>query len=633
MMRGVRRGVMLLATGAIVGGGAGAASAQAPSRIPPGAIVQPLEDPQGAELRRHLQTLADNPQSVDALVGAGRASLRAGDVEAALSFFGRAGEVAPRDARVKAGMASAMVQMGEPSTALTLFAEAVALGAPEAEIAGDRGLAFDMTGDPRRAQQDYTLSLRHRDDDEVRRRLALSLAIAGQRDAALRLIDPQLRRHDRAAWRTQAFVLALTGDAAGAARTAETVMPAGTAQAMAPFLARLASLGPAEKALAVHLGHFPANGSRSAVAATAPSADPNALALAMGGPPPATPAQPRQTQTATAPARTTTTTTTRRRPEPARDSSDPYGLRGVRTAQRQPQPSQSQPARQPATQPAQQTSTQPSQQQPARQAQVQPQQPPRQQPVQPPPQQPAPTRWAGAAPDSQSVQAQTQPARTEPQPAQNQPAQPQSQPVRTEPQLAQTRPVETQVATNASTAPGSTVAPGFTLTPSTPQTTRPQPQQPPRGEPLADIEALVQTLPDQPSAPPASPPPAQPQRRSEPVRTAQAEPPVQRPARQRQSRPTQPAHPARHWVQIAGGANRATLPRELARVREAAPEELRGRSAWVTATATSNRLLLGPFASSREAQEFVNRLARRNVPAFAWTSAAGQEIDRLQTGR
>ena len=43
-----------------------------------------------------------------------------------------------------------------------------------------------MTGDPRRAQQDYALVLRRRDDPEVRRRLALSLAISGQREEALR---------------------------------------------------------------------------------------------------------------------------------------------------------------------------------------------------------------------------------------------------------------------------------------------------------------------------------------------------------------------------------------------------------------------------------------------------------------
>ena len=62
-----------------------------------------------------------------------------------------------------------------------MFAEAVALGAPEAEIAADRGLAWDMLGDPARAQADYALALRREDDPEVRRRLALSLAISGQR--------------------------------------------------------------------------------------------------------------------------------------------------------------------------------------------------------------------------------------------------------------------------------------------------------------------------------------------------------------------------------------------------------------------------------------------------------------------
>ena len=41
------------------------------------------------------------------------------------------------------------------------------------------------------------------------------------------MIEPQLRRQDRAAWRTQAFVLALTGDARGASQTAARMMPGG----------------------------------------------------------------------------------------------------------------------------------------------------------------------------------------------------------------------------------------------------------------------------------------------------------------------------------------------------------------------------------------------------------------------
>ena len=90
--------------------------------------------------------------------------------------------------------------------------------------------------------------LRRRADPEVERRLALSLAISGQRDAALRVIDGQLRRHDRAAWRTQAFVLALTGDARRRRRIRRArMMPAANAQEMAPFFARLAGAEPGAK--------------------------------------------------------------------------------------------------------------------------------------------------------------------------------------------------------------------------------------------------------------------------------------------------------------------------------------------------------------------------------------------------
>jgi Flp pilus assembly protein TadD len=268
-MRGARRGILLAAAGIIMA--AGAARAQemdgpdpAPepqhSRLPPGAVVQPLDTGPGAELRRNLTALAANPQSLDALIGAGRAADGMGDGEAALGFFARADEISPNDPRVKAGMASALVLMERPEQALLMFAEAAGLGAPEVEIAGDRGLAYDMVGDPGRAQHDYQVALRRRADPEIERRLALSLAISGHREPALRVIESQLRRHERAAWRTQAFVLALTGDAAGAEDTAARMMPAVNAREMAPFFARLPALSPGQKAAAVHFGRFPSDG-------------------------------------------------------------------------------------------------------------------------------------------------------------------------------------------------------------------------------------------------------------------------------------------------------------------------------------------------------------------------------------
>ncbi|MEF4850740.1 hypothetical protein U9946_22515, partial [Escherichia coli] len=85
---------------------------------------------------------------------------------------------------------------------------------------GDRGLAYDLVGDQPRAQQDYRAALKLAPNDETTRRLALSLAIAGKREAALAALDPLVRKSDRGAWRVRAFVLAMTGDPAGAEQIA-----------------------------------------------------------------------------------------------------------------------------------------------------------------------------------------------------------------------------------------------------------------------------------------------------------------------------------------------------------------------------------------------------------------------------
>jgi Flp pilus assembly protein TadD len=238
----------------------------------------------GAALRRQLAELAANPTSVSELVETGRAALGVGDGEGALGFFTRASQLAPRDARVTAGLAAANVRTGRPETALLLFAEARSLGAPEAEIAADRGLAYDLLGQTARAQQDYLLSLRHREDAEVRRRLALSLAISGQRDAALRLVEDQARRGDAAGQRARVFVLALSGDVRGASDAATASLPRQAAQSLTPFLTRLAALSPGDKASAANLGRVP-SGMRQAAASIPAVADPAALAFAGGGVP------------------------------------------------------------------------------------------------------------------------------------------------------------------------------------------------------------------------------------------------------------------------------------------------------------------------------------------------------------
>jgi Flp pilus assembly protein TadD len=201
--------------------------------------------------------LASDPTDLEALSGAGAAALAVGDADAAINFYSRAERVAPRDGRIKAGLGSALIQKEQPAAALRLFGDAVDLGVPIASIALDRGLAYDLRGDSRRAQADYTVALRGNQNAEAARRLALSLAISGDKAGALAILDPLLRRQDIAAWRTRAFVLAMTGDVVGAEQAAIAVLPRYQADALRPFLGKIGALKASEKAAAVHFGHFP----------------------------------------------------------------------------------------------------------------------------------------------------------------------------------------------------------------------------------------------------------------------------------------------------------------------------------------------------------------------------------------
>lgn len=232
-------------------------------------IIAPLPSSDPADrLAANLVLLSQNPKNVSALIDAGRSALAVGDYDAALSFLARAEELAPSNGRVKAALGSALVMVERPADAIRLFNEATALGAPESEIAGDRGLAHDLQGDNRRAQRDYQIALRARSDDEVTRRLALSLGISGDRDQALRMLDPLLRQQDLTGWRARAFVLAMNGDVRGAEGIAARVLPAGMSDTMRPFLRKLAQLNSADRAHAVNFGTMPSDFTRFAAVDT-----------------------------------------------------------------------------------------------------------------------------------------------------------------------------------------------------------------------------------------------------------------------------------------------------------------------------------------------------------------------------
>jgi len=222
----------------------------------------PYDETPSAALARYVRTLASSPKDFTTLIGAGRAALALGDVHAAAGFFARADEVYPQSPLPQAGMGAVSVANGEPLGALPYFTRAQQLGAPVASFACERGLAFDLLGRQAEAQADYRLALGGADHEEARRRLALSLAISGDRAGALAAIAPLLARNDPGAARARALVLALTGDSRGAMTAIDGAMP-GSWSSVAPFLSRLPALKAGEKAAAVNLGIFPETGETS----------------------------------------------------------------------------------------------------------------------------------------------------------------------------------------------------------------------------------------------------------------------------------------------------------------------------------------------------------------------------------
>lgn len=221
------------------------------------AVVQPLPPAGVEELNTALLRLARNSRDLDALIDAGNASLRLNDIDAAIGFFGRADELSPGNPQVKIGLAGAFVRSERPLEALRLFDEAERAGASSAALAEERGLAYDLVGDPVSAQVQYARAIAARPNDEVTRRLALSQAISGDRTAFEKTLYPLLEQRNLAAYRTRAFGLAIMGDESEAVAIAEAVMPASLSAQMTPYLRYMNRLTKAQQAAAGNLGIFP----------------------------------------------------------------------------------------------------------------------------------------------------------------------------------------------------------------------------------------------------------------------------------------------------------------------------------------------------------------------------------------
>ena len=521
-----------------------------------------IADPNAA-LAASMRTLAREPRNMEALVGAGRASLELGDLQAAAGFFGRAEEAYPQSPMPKIGMGATMTMSGQPSSALTYFARAAALGAPASTLGLDRGMAYDLLGQQTQAQAQYRLAMIGVQADEARRRLALSQAIGRDIKGAAATIEPLLARRDREAIRVNAFILALAGDREGARRTIDAAMP-GTGAQFEPFFRLLPVLRPAEKAAAVHLGEFPKDAAQR-YAQVQPVPPSPVLSVGNTREPVVSNSRAAQQRTAARPQAV--------KPAPKRVAEAP------RRAERQAEtintwvasvrpsldPSRYASSRRPRTaNDGGQTATSGSDPDPEPRGVATAQlTPPIQPSVQPRPEPPAVETVALDLPPAPAEERQIETA------AIDLPADP----------LSPVDNGEMDVPVPAfSASAGPPPAPTPKLEIDTPPASRPK------------IELASRDVAK--------------------TRAAIAKP-----------KPDAPDVGAKgtHWVQLAGSGNKAMMAVEFKKIRARKPDLFKGQPGHVTVGKDYFRLLVGPFDSASEAQAYVTKLDKAGIDSFAWT--------------
>lgn len=592
------------------------AHAQVQASGQPQEVVMP-PTPNADRLSEELRVLTQNPQDLRALLSAGELSVRIGDASAALSFFARAEAVAPNDPRITAGRAAALVLQQRPGEALRMFAQAEAAGASVEPYASERGLAYDLIGANVLAQADYRRALARGAEDETTRRLAISLGISGNMREAEELLTPLLHRNDAAAWRARAFIMAANGDVNGAVRIAESMMPANMGGAFAPYFQRIAGMSRTDRAFAVHFGELSSTPQRVADAALAPQLPPSAFAAPVLAAAPSSPSrartggradaenegriernapltryqgerrsQPRETRN-----RRDRRAETNRASEVVVAAPSPEVAAGGRVASPVPEPAS--------------TGTSVSQSTAPVQAQVQSGS--AHIPVSPTPvvvsprPSPAPADNGFQAPPPTVVTVAPQPR----------------PPIQAQPQVQAQPPVQA----HASSAPTENpVLAGIMRDITIPASELGVP--PMREEAPASVPESVPESVNAP-APAVVPAPV-------PTPTPTPAPAAARPApRPRPAAPRPPAEPSRMWVQVGIGADTSAFSFTWRNLVRQAPDAFRGQQPWTTPLRATNRLLVGPFANEREAQAFVNQLARVGVSAYSFRSENGQRVTRL----
>lgn len=609
-------------------------------------VVQALPSADQQKLQAALARLGRDPRDVSALIDAGDAARKLGDFDAAIGFYRRADEISGGNARIKAGLAASLAQSGDPVAALPLFAEAERAGASTAQLAADRGLAYDLVGDNAAAQRYYMLAIGGVNDEEVRMRLAISQAIAGDAKASEATIMPLLRKQDKPGWRTRAFSLAIAGDTKQAVEVSNTILPPQLAQNIAPYLRYMPRLTRAQQAAAANLGKFPRaseiGNDDARIAAYKPQqiarADANLVPRgeALGSGSSAAAARPAKTSANTRKGRSRTGARVASAPatgsyrlgagraNSARTTAPSAGAEPARVAPPEPMPTIERGAAatgelppihaKPAVSAASQAVASPA---PIASASS------RALPVAtptstvPPSTAPAaPARVAGTL--AQAVPAKPTVAEAPPEPS--------AQQLSLEQIFADLGKPTMQIMPAVGAVDIRQIEPARPPAPKI-EAPKPDPEAPkPAEKPVAkadlkaksNAKANAKSVEDEEAAAGK----AKPRTKAE-IAKAKAE-------AAKAKKPAPPSHPSRIWVQIGVGRNKAAIAFDWRRYTKQSPALFKGREVYVSEMGRTNRMLVGPFATQKAASAFMADARKQGFSdALPWTSPAGQVVDPL----
>lgn len=90
------------------------------------------------------------------------------------------------------------------------------------------------------------------------------------------------------------------------------------------------------------------------------------------------------------------------------------------------------------------------------------------------------------------------------------------------------------------------------------------------------------------------------------------------------------ANPARLWVQIATGANEKALAFDYNRFAKKSPDVFKGKAGATAEWGRTRRLLVGPFADRKSAQDWLADYKKAGGDGFLFSSEAGQTVDSIK---